>query len=200
VAASGRDGEDGVANQAADQTPHEPTREASQSPPPAGRDPWFGFALRFGALAVLSEIVYYGAALDSELFQQYLSTLAKVSGEIIGMMSGGVRVRQAVISGDLFSVEIARGCDAYRICALLCAAIIAFPAPLRKKFWGLGLGLLWLNSLNLVRIVGLYFIGGFFYSQFHQSHEIYFPIFLICMTVLAWVVWVRWATNDLERA
>lgn len=172
---------------------------AGGTPPPApGRDPWLGFALRFGALAVLSEIVYYGAALDSELFQQYLNTLARVSGAILSEFTTGVRVRGAVISGDLFSVEIARGCDAYRIVALLSAAIIAFPATLRKKLWGLALGLLWLNSLNLVRIVGLYFIGGFLYPHFQDSHEIYFPVFLICMTVLAWVLWVRWASRDFE--
>ena len=186
MAAGVRDEEDGA------------TAGAPPPPEATGRDPWLGFALRFGALAVLSEVVYYGAALDSELFQEYLNTLARVSGGIIATMAEGVRVRGAVISGDLFSVEIARGCDAYRICALLCAAIIAFPADFRKKLWGLGLGLLWLNSLNLVRIVGLYFIGGFFYSQFQYSHEIYFPIFLICMTVLAWVLWVRWATSDFE--
>jgi exosortase/archaeosortase family protein len=173
---------------------------ASGGPPPPthGRDPWLGFALRFGALAILSEVVYYGAALDSELFQEYLNTLARVSGAIIAELSTGVRVRGAVIAGDLFSVEIARGCDAYRIVALLSSAIISFPATLRKKLWGLALGLLWLNSLNLVRIVGLYFIGGFFYPHFQDSHEVYFPVFLICMTVLAWVLWVRWATRDFE--
>jgi exosortase H (IPTLxxWG-CTERM-specific) len=194
VAAGVRDEEGGAATGGA--APPDPPH----APDPPGPDPWLGFALRFGVLAVLSEVVYYGAALDSELFQKYLNTLARVSGGIIAQLSEGVRVRGAVIAGDLFSVEIARGCDAYRICALLSAAIIAFPATLRKKIWGLFLGLLWLNSLNLVRIVGLYFIGGFFYSQFQQSHEIYFPIFLICMTVLAWVLWVRWATSDFDPA
>ena len=64
----------------------------------------------------------------------------------------------------------------------------------------LALGLLWLNLLNFVRICGLYFIGGYYHKHFQDSHEIYFPIFLICMTVLAWVLWVRWATSDFEPA
>jgi exosortase H (IPTLxxWG-CTERM-specific) len=170
------------------------------APPAPGRDPWLGFALRFGLLAILSEVVYYGAALDSDLFRRYLGALASISSEIIALFSEGVRVRGAVITGDLFSVEIAQGCDAYRICVLLCAAIIAFPASLKKKVWGVVLGLVWLNALNFVRIVSLYFIGGLYYSQFQRSHEVYFPIFLICMTVLAWIIWVRWATSDLEPA
>ncbi len=169
--------------------------EAPSPVPAAGQDPWLRFALLFAALAILSEVVYYGFALDSQLFQSYLSQLARINGLILAQLTDGITVRGTIISGEIFSVQIAQGCDAYRICALLCSAMIAFPAPTSTKAWGLALGLLWLNLLNFVRICGLYFIGGYYHQQFQQSHEIYFPIFLICMTVLAWVRWVRRATR-----
>lgn len=172
--------------------------EASE--PTRGPDPWLRFALVFALLAVASEVVYYGFALDSELFQKYLGTLAQLSGLILAQLTEGITVRGTVISGEIFSVQIAEGCDAYRICALLSSAMIAFPAPLSTKAWGLALGLLWLNALNFVRIVGLFFIGAYYYPHFQQSHEVYFPIFLICMTVLAWILWVRRATEALESA
>ena len=166
----------------------------------AGRDPWLRFALGFGVLAVASELVYYGVALESQLFQDYLRTLARVSGRILSWLTDGVTVNGKVISSPLFSVEIARGCDAYRLCALLASAVIAFPASWRLKAWGIGLGLLWLNLLNFVRIVGLFFIGGLWHSQFQISHEVYFPIFLIAMTVAAWLLWVKRATDELSAA
>jgi exosortase/archaeosortase family protein len=166
--------------------------------PGQGRDPWLRFAVLFAVLAIASEVVYYGFALESELFRAYLGVLARVSGAILSQLTGGIVVRGTIISGDLFSVQIAEGCDAYRICALLCSAMLAFPAPIALKAWGLVLGLLWLNLLNFVRIVGLFFIGGYFHSIFQRSHEIYFPVFLICMTVLAWILWVRRATRALE--
>jgi len=162
------------------------------------RDPWLRFALTFGALAVLTEIVYYGLALESNLFHAYLAFLARTSGWILSFATEGVTVSDAVISGDLFSVEIAQGCDAYRISALLCSAIIAFPARWSTKAWGIALGLVWLNALNYVRIVGLFFIGGYYREQFQRSHEVYFPVFLVCMTVLAWILWVRRATRDFD--
>ncbi|MDH3520922.1 MAG: exosortase H [Myxococcales bacterium] len=170
--------------------------DPSASPPRRERDPWRRFALIFAALAVASELVYYGVALESALFQSYLAALAKISGFILGFFTERVSVRGTYISSALFSVEIARGCDAYRICSLLSAAILAFPARLRTKLWGLALGLLWLNFLNFVRIIGLFFIGGYAVEHFQASHEIYFPIFLICMTMAAWIVWVRQATRD----
>lgn len=167
--------------------------------PPQGRDPWLRFALTFGALALLSEVVYYGVALDSGAFRRYLELLAEISGAILRPLTEGINVRGTLISGTLFTVEIARGCDAYRICALLAAAMLAFPAPWRAKLVGLALGLLWLNALNFVRICGLYFIGGLYYSEFERAHVIYFPIFLIAMTVGAWIVWVRRATHERTR-
>jgi exosortase H (IPTLxxWG-CTERM-specific) len=166
--------------------------------PPQGRDPWLRFALTFGALALLSEVVYYGVALDSHAFRRYLEVLAEISGAILRPFTDGINVRGTLISGTLFTVEIARGCDAYRICALLAAAMLAFPATWKQKAVGLVLGLVWLNALNFVRICGLYFIGGLYYSEFQRAHVIYFPIFLIAMTVAAWIGWVRWVTRDID--
>jgi exosortase/archaeosortase family protein len=173
-----------------------PCRAESGEATPRRRDPWLRFVLVFAVLAVASELVYYGVALESDLFAAYLALLARISGFLLGLVTDDVTVRGTLISSSHFSVEIARGCDAYRICSLLSAAIIAFPSSLRIKLWGLALGLLWLNVLNFVRILGLFFIGGAFPEHFRASHETYFPIFLICMTMAAWIFWLRWATRE----
>jgi exosortase/archaeosortase family protein len=152
--------------------------------------------LIFGALAVVSELVYYGVALESAAFRSYLAGLARISGWILSFFTPDVDVSGTTITSRLFSVEIARGCDAYRLCALFTSAIVAFPAPMRLKISGIALGLLWLNLLNFVRIIGLFFIGGYYYAYFQTSHEIFFPVFLIAMTVGAWIVWVRRATHE----
>ena len=160
------------------------------------RDPWIRFVVIFAALAVLSELVYYGVALESALFRDYLSALARVSAWILAPFVEGVRVEGTSITSRVFSVEIARGCDAYRICALLSAAIVAFPAPVRRKVSGIAWGLVWLNALNFVRIIGLFLIGGYAQPHFQRWHELYFPAFLIAMTIGAWLVWVRRATHE----
>ncbi len=176
--------------------PEQGAEDAAAQPQGGGRDPWLRFALTFGALALLSEVVYYGIALESGPFRRYLELLARINAAILTPFTDGIVVRGTLISGSLFSVEIAEGCDAYRICALLAAAMLAFPAPWRAKAIGLFLGLLVLNLMNFVRICGLYFIGGLYYPEFHRAHTIYFPIFLISVTVAVWIGWVRWVTRD----
>jgi exosortase H (IPTLxxWG-CTERM-specific) len=174
----------------------EPGAADVASAPRGVRDPWLRFALTFAALALLSELVYYGLALESGPFEQYLSLLARISAAILAPLTDGIVVHGTLISGSLFSVEIARGCDAYRISALLAAAMLAFPATWREKAVGLVVGLLVLNAMNFVRICGLYFIGGLYYSEFHRAHTIYLPVFLIAVTVAVWIGWVRWVTRD----
>ena len=162
----------------------------------APRDPWIRFTLIFAALAVLSELIYYSVALESALFRDYLAAVARVSGWILSRAVDGVQVSGTSVTSSLFSVEIGRGCDAYRMCALFSAAVIAFPARVALKAWGIVLGLVWLNLWNFARIVGLFLIGSHAHAYFQRSHEIYFPIVLIGMTVAAWVLWVRRATHE----
>jgi exosortase/archaeosortase family protein len=183
-----------------DENPPAPVGPARVPGPRRDRDPWRHFVLVFVSLAVLAELVYYGVALESALFRLYLETLARISGAILKLFAQDVSVRGTLIYSAQFSVEIARGCDAYRICALFSAAVIAFPAAWRARLFGLALGLIWLNLWNFVRIVGLCFIGGHWPGQFQAAHQIYFPIFLICMTLVAWMLWISVATREGLRA
>ena len=84
-------------------------REA-EAAPARGPDPWLRFALTFAVLAIISEVVYYAFALDSQLFQTYLGVVAQISGTILDQLTENIRVKGTVITGSLFSVEIAQGC------------------------------------------------------------------------------------------
>ena len=81
------------------------------------------------------------------------------------------------------------------MCSLLAAAVIAFPAELRSKIGGLALGILLLQFFNLLRIVTLFWIGEHFPSVFQRAHEVVWPGFLITITIVIWIIWVRWATQ-----
>ena len=126
----------------------------------SGRAPWLRFALIFGALAVASEIAYYGIILESELFRSYLRVLASTSAFLLSLFAEGITVHGAQLSGMGFAVEVAHGCDAIQVCALLVSAVIAFPAPLWHKLKGILAGVVILQVLNLLRIMSLFVIGA----------------------------------------
>jgi len=173
------------------QTSSEPTEAAGEGGR-RGNEPWLRFALIFGVLAVTSEVLYYGVALESEGFRAYLGVLAEISGAFLALFNNDVGVSGTRISNNLFAVEVAQGCDAIQVCSLLASAVIAFPVSFKRKLRGLVLGILWLQFLNLMRIITLFWIGAYFTSVFRTAHETVWPGILITITVASWVLWVRW--------
>ena len=155
------------------------------------REPWLRFALIFGALAIGSEALFYGVTLDSRGFEAYLRLLARISGGMLDLVGQGVRVNGSTISGPRFAVEVAHGCDAVQITALLSAAILAFPVSMRRKLPGLAFGFVWLQGLNFVRIVSLFLIGAYAPAIFQTSHEVVWPTALVIITIATWIIWVR---------
>jgi len=162
--------------------------------PQDGR-PWLRFAVIFGILAASSEIFYQAVTLDSAGFEIYLRTLARISAVAIGWFETKVTVRNSLISGSSFAVEVARGCDAVQVCSLLAAAVIAFPLAFWCKLRGLVIGILVLQILNLLRIITLFLIGVHFSSVFHAAHVYVWPSILIVATIAIWIGWVRWETR-----
>lgn len=176
--------------------PRRPAASGAARPRRFFRDPWFRFAALFGVLALTCELLYYAVLVDSGPLQVYLRALASTAGAILGLLRSDVDVSGTMLSTRGFSVQVAHGCDAIQICALMGCAVLSFPASLRAKVVGLALGILWLQFLNQVRIVSLVLIGTHKYQYFESAHLQVWPTALILITVATWVVWVRAATSD----
>jgi exosortase H (IPTLxxWG-CTERM-specific) len=174
--------------------PQSPTVVGEGEEPPPGQEPWLRFALMFGFFAVVSEVVYYAVALDSEAFKSYLDVLAAISGWVLNLFGTEVRVVGSQISGSDFAVAVAQGCDAIQVCSLLAAAVLAFPVSWGARFRGLTIGIVLLQVLNILRIVTLYWMGVFFSDFFKTAHELVWPGVLIVVTIVTWILWVRWET------
>lgn len=188
-----------------DEGPGAPAPDPADAPAPAParrsllRDPWFRFASLFGLLALSCEVLYYALLVDSDPLQYYLGALAFMAGQILGGLGLEAEVTHTLITSGGFAVQVAHGCDAIQICALYSCSVLAFPAPIRRKFRGLVIGIVWLQLLNQLRIVSLVVIGRFYGSHFETAHYSVWPTFLIVVTVGSWIVWVRWATRRVER-
>jgi len=159
--------------------------------------------LRFVAIFGLLMAVFYGVfytppdqapALD-RVFEWHLTGYAEASGALLNVLGYGVTVTGTRIHAPRFSVEVVRGCDGMEAMAMFVAAVLAFPARVKAKIWGIAIGVPALTLLNLVRIVSLYVIGVHFHSLFEAAHLGVWQTVFILATIVLWFVWALRATR-----
>lgn len=107
--------------------------------------------------------------------------------------------RELSVQGDIivdtatgFAAQIAAGCNGIEAMILLTAAIVAFPAPWRYKLWGVVIGSVAIQGLNLVRIVSLFFLGLWHKEAFEWAHLYIWQALIMLDTLLVWMVWIRY--------
>ena len=125
----------------------------------------------------------------------YLPFNANVSGAILSYLGQDITVAGSSISSPVFSVNVAPECSGIEPIALFVCAVLAFPSPFFRKILGLIVGVVFLASLNFVRVVSLFLIGVYFPGALHIMHvEIWQGLFIV-FAVLFWIMWLRWATK-----
>ena len=161
--------------------------------------PVLRFGLTFGAFMALYYVVTLLPWIDGRLFPAYLEANAMLSNAILHWFCQASVVAGATIRSPQFSITIKRGCDALEPSWLFCAAVAAFPAPWRRRLPGILLGVLAILSLNLVRIVSLYFLGIHLPGFFATMHLEIWPVIFILVALSLWIGWISWARpNNLE--
>lgn len=129
---------------------------------------------------ILREVVYYrGIGVFCSQLIHFIAPLEQVSAIHNHLQSP---------HADL---EIVRGCDGAGALFLVMAAILAFPASIKRKLMGLVLGIALMYTLNLIRISGLYFVVAYHNDWFTVIHTYLAPTLLIIVACLffAWWAW-----------
>jgi exosortase family protein XrtM len=176
---------------------------AQVAPPQAShRDPVRYIAKVAALMAALYAAYYYtypDGSLPARAIHGLLVWQAKLCGGLIRPFDHSVRVDETTIQGR-FAIEVVKDCSSLDVQALVTAAVLAFPAPWRKKVWGVLFGLGAVIAANLVRIAGLYFIGAYLPHRFDPIHEEVMPLMLVGVACAAFAGWTRWALRPAVAA
>lgn len=161
----------------------------------ATKRPVLGFVLLFAVLMGAFYACTFLPALNKHAFPWLLRANASVSTSILTIFGEDARANGTAISSPRASISIAHGCDAIEPTALFVAAVLAFPVPLLTKVPGVLLGTLLLLSINLVRIISLFYTRIHFPKAFEIMHvDVWQPAFIL-LALLFWVLWAWWATQ-----
>ncbi len=131
----------------------------------------------------------------------FTESIATCSGALISMLGTPVQVSHRVISGAGFTISIENNCNAIFEIGFFLAAVVAYPAAWRGRLWAFLVGPPLLYAINLLRVIGLFYVGVWYPDLFNEVHlHVAQSFFILCIALL-WLVWVRrFGTRPLELA
>ena len=155
------------------------------------------FALGLGVIYGLLYFAY-GAVPDQVLRSNvYFVGLVQPSASLVNFLGANESAR--AVMNQLISpravLEIVRGCDGSGALFLLIAAMLTFPATWRLKTLGIIAGAGAIYVLNLMRLVGLYFVAAYKPAWFLPLHTYFIPTLLIVLVCLLFMGWTALATR-----
>ena len=120
--------------------------------------------------------------------------LADFSGGLMQAFDDTVVVQGSDLRNSLtgYAVSIKSGCNGVEAAMILAAAILAYPAPWLKKLWGMVVGVLAIQVLNVVRIISLYYLGAWSQQALDIAHLYVWPGLIILDALLIFLLWIHW--------
>ena len=128
------------------------------------------------------------------VIQPFTVLLANVSTAVIVPFDNTV-IAQGRILRDAttgFAVSIEAGCNGVEATIVLVAGIMAFPASLRHKMIAILVGFLFVQALNIVRIISLFYLGQWNYTVFEWFHLYLWPVLIMLDVLVVFAIYLQW--------
>ena len=151
------------------------------------------FLGRFLALLVAFYAIVAWNPVNDAVIVPFTAAIARVSGVILNAMGEKVSVAGTEIRSGRFAVEIENGCNGVEAALLFVSAVLAFPAPWRRRLAGLAAGFAAIQVLNFVRVVSLFWIGSHRPALFSSSHTVLWQSAVVLASVLLFLAWASWS-------
>lgn len=159
------------------------------------------FLLLFSTILVVLFFVELMHLVQAALIVPWTTFLAKISVSVMQVFDSSVRaygdVIQNIHSG--VGVQIEPGCNGVEACIVLVAAILAFPARWRHKFFGIWLGVLAVQVVNVLRVVSLYYLLQWNQPVFEFVHLYMWQALIMLDVLVVWLAWVRFVGQHLPH-
>jgi exosortase H (IPTLxxWG-CTERM-specific) len=155
--------------------------------------------LRFIALFALILFTLFGLELLQPVQQHvvlpWTALLARFCVALVSLFDGAAMAQGKVLwnPSNGFGVSIEPGCNGVEAFIVLSAAMLAFPAAWRSRLWGLGVGFLAIQALNVVRVISLFYIGQWNKEAFEFAHAYLWQALIMLDVLVVWLLWVRLA-------
>jgi len=155
----------------------------------------------FALLAIALFSVLSSAWATTGFVEPFTRALVDVTAAMIGPFDARVIAYGDILRFDdgLGAVQVLSGCNAVEVCALLAAAILAFPGPIGRGLIGVAVGITLLQAVNLLRIITLLYLSRGHASIFEFFHNYVWDAMIGLEGLMIFFLWSQWQGRDATR-
>jgi exosortase/archaeosortase family protein len=154
-----------------------------------------GILLGYGGAVFL---IYRNEVLGTALAPLAVETARLVLAMLHFLGLEALRDGAVILHPGGFAYEIAYTCTGFLPVVTFLVCGLAYPVAWRARWIGVMIGIPVLWIINLLRLVGLFYIGVYFPSTFAWAHEVAGEIFLGAAFIGLWLGWVGWSSSRLQ--
>ncbi len=131
----------------------------------------------------------------------WTTALAHISGWLIRLFDPEVIAQGKVLwrSTTGAGVSIEAGCNGVEACIMLIAAVLSFPSGVLMKVAGIVIGIVAVQSVNVLRVITLFYLVEWNYAWFEFAHLYLWQALIMFDVLIVWLVWVRAAVRSEAR-
>ncbi|MCH8063083.1 MAG: hypothetical protein IH861_11340 [Chloroflexi bacterium] len=133
--------------------------------------------------------VLYAVSPNNPLVEAAAEWTASWAGIGLGILGVSTYVNGSILASEDFAVNVVAECLALAPIMIYSGAVIASPATFRAKIWGIAAGALVLMSVNMVRIVSLFWIGAGYPEYLDFAHLLVWQSGIYLLAIVLWLYW-----------
>jgi exosortase/archaeosortase family protein len=183
----------------------------------------------FAVFILIFLLIYSKWLTDSAQLDGLERITAHITSSIINFFGGNTIVEGKVVRSDRFSFEIIESCTGIIPMMIYVAAVLAYPSTVKPmkmgifnkiillrplgallelviaifldcwKWLGIIIGILILYTVNIIRMVTLFYIGTYFHSFFNVAHYLIWQALMILVAIALWLLWTMRLTRATQK-
>lgn len=145
----------------------------------------------FGAAILVFIIAFQFDFVHDNVVVPFTAFVAHCSSLLMNIFGAASKVDGNTLSNARFSINVVDGCNGIYATAILISGVIAYPASVRHKLYGVAFGFTAVFLVNLIRVISLFYMGLHFPDIFQEVHVYVWQPIIILWAIIVWNFWSK---------
>ncbi len=158
------------------------------------------FVIKFAVFLAILNLILLLPWVDAYLVYPWTVLNARWAVSLANLTEEGYVAQGTLVRAGWRQVSVEVGCNGVEAVALCVSAILAFPAPWKRRILGILMGIVGVFALNLIRLANLFIVERHFPQYSELFHVYIWQTLIAAMALGLFLIWGRFIAGGFAIA